>query len=173
MTDKDGDSGTATTEVTVDYTSILVGAVSGGVRIAAGESVKLANMADTFAAFGRDPDALRSTLEKAPPTLDVSIASLRVQRPFLVDTSDLSHRLRPAAQELPRSAPAITSALRSRDRAKPPPCEPSLRSAAWLNLDCCSAGAISAIMRTSSPVTKTGRACGSSRSATGVTATSG
>ena len=71
-----------------------------------------ANMADTFAAFGRDPDALQDTLEKAPPTLDVSIASLRVQRPFVVDTSDLSRRLRPAAQELPRSAPAITGALR-------------------------------------------------------------
>ena len=47
----------------------------------------------------------RQTIEKSPPTIDTSIASFRVQRPFLDDFADLSRRLRPAAQELPRSLP--------------------------------------------------------------------
>ena len=38
----------------------------------------------------------------------------RVQRPFMVDFTDLSARLRPAAEQLPRSLPAINSALRGR-----------------------------------------------------------
>ena len=70
------------------------------------------HMADTFEAIVREPESLRQTIEKSPPTLDVSIESLRVQRPFLEDFADLSARLRPAAQELPRSLPAINDALR-------------------------------------------------------------
>jgi hypothetical protein len=70
------------------------------------------NMADTFAAFSRDPEALQLTIEKQPPTLDTAISSFRVQRPFLADFTDLSRRLRPAAQELPRSLPAINDAFR-------------------------------------------------------------
>ena len=63
------------------------------------------NMADTFAAISRDPEALQLTIEKQPATLDTAIQSFRVQRPFLADFADLSRRLRPAAQELPRSLP--------------------------------------------------------------------
>jgi virulence factor Mce-like protein len=70
------------------------------------------NMADTFAAFSRDPEALQATIEKQPPTLDTAISSFRVQRPFLADFADLSRRLRPAAQELPRSLPAVNDAFR-------------------------------------------------------------
>jgi phospholipid/cholesterol/gamma-HCH transport system substrate-binding protein len=70
------------------------------------------NMADTFAAFSDDPEALQATIEKQPPTLDTAISSFRVQRPFLADFTDLSRRLRPAAQELPRSLPAINDAFR-------------------------------------------------------------
>ena len=70
------------------------------------------NMADTFAAFSSDPEALQLTIEKQPPTLDTAIRSFRVQRPFLADFTDLSRRLRPAAQELPRSLPAVNRALR-------------------------------------------------------------
>jgi virulence factor Mce-like protein len=70
------------------------------------------NMADTFAAFSRDPEALQLTIEKQPPTLDTAIASFRVQRPFLADFADLSRRLRPAARELPRSLPAVNRAFR-------------------------------------------------------------
>jgi virulence factor Mce-like protein len=70
------------------------------------------NMADTFAAIGRDPGALQDTIERQPPTLAVATRSLRLQRPFLADFADLSRRLRPAARELPRSLPALNSALR-------------------------------------------------------------
>jgi hypothetical protein len=70
------------------------------------------DMADTFAAFSRNPEALRQTIEKQPATLDTSIASFRVQRPFLADFADLSRRLRPAARELPRSLPTLNDAMR-------------------------------------------------------------
>ena len=43
--------------------------------------------------------------------MDAAISSFRVQRPFLADFADLSARLRPAVQELPRSLPAINQAL--------------------------------------------------------------
>ena len=70
-----------------------------------------ANMATSFEALSRDPAALQATIEKSPATLDVSTRSLRVQRPFLVDFADLSRRLVPAVNELPRSLPAINDAL--------------------------------------------------------------
>ncbi len=70
------------------------------------------NMATTFAAIGRDPNALRATIEKGPPTEDVSIQSFRVQRPFLADFADLSRRLRPAAQVLPSALPKLNAAFR-------------------------------------------------------------
>ncbi len=69
------------------------------------------NMADTFEAFSRDPAALQATIERAPGTLQAGIESFPVQRPFLADFAELSNQLRPAAQELPRSLPAINSAL--------------------------------------------------------------
>ena len=69
------------------------------------------NMADTFEAFSRYPESLRATIEGSPPTLDVATRSFRVQRPFLIEFTDVSRRLRPAARELPRSLPAITRAF--------------------------------------------------------------
>ena len=80
--------------------------------VASAQAEVFTHMADTFEAFVREPESLRQTIEKSPPTLDTSIASLRVQRPFLDDLADLSARLRPAAQELPRSLPAINDAFR-------------------------------------------------------------
>jgi virulence factor Mce-like protein len=68
-------------------------------------------MADTFAAFNRCPGCLQQTIEKNPPTLDTAIASLRVQRPFLADLTDLSRRLIPVANVLPVALPKINSAL--------------------------------------------------------------
>ena len=79
--------------------------------VARTQAVLFTNMADTFAAISQDPAALQETIERSPPTLDVSIRSFRIQRPFLADFADLSRRLRPAARELPRSLPAINSAL--------------------------------------------------------------
>jgi virulence factor Mce-like protein len=69
------------------------------------------NMADTFEAFSRSPEALRATIEKSPPTTETAIRSFRVQRPFLAEFASLSRELRPAAQELPRSLPELNDAL--------------------------------------------------------------
>jgi virulence factor Mce-like protein len=68
-------------------------------------------MADTFAAVSRCSGCLQQTIEKNPPTLDTAIASLRVQRPFLADFTDLSRRLMPVANVLPVALPRINAAL--------------------------------------------------------------
>jgi virulence factor Mce-like protein len=68
-------------------------------------------MATTFAAIDRDPTALRETIEESPPTLDASIASFRVQTPFLARFANVSRLLLPGAEELQRSLPAINGAL--------------------------------------------------------------
>ena len=80
--------------------------------VARTQALLFTDMADTFAAISADPRALQDTIEKAAPTMAVSIDSFEVQRPFLVDFTDLSSRLRPAAAELPRSLPAINSAFK-------------------------------------------------------------
>ena len=80
--------------------------------VARTQAVLFTHMADTFDAISRDPVALRATIEKSPPTMDVAIRSFRVQQPFLADFTDLSRRLRPAARELPRSLPALNRAFR-------------------------------------------------------------
>jgi virulence factor Mce-like protein len=71
------------------------------------------DMARTFAALVRNPDALRATIERSPETLDAAISSFRVQQPFLADFAALSRELGPAARELPRSLPAVNVALRA------------------------------------------------------------
>ena len=71
-----------------------------------------ANQATTFAAIGRNPEALRETIEEGPATLATSIESLRVQTPFLARFADLSRRLGPAARQLRISLPPINEALR-------------------------------------------------------------
>ena len=90
-----------------------------GLGRAAGEAAPVArrqaqlftNMADTFDAISRDPRALQQTIDEGPETQITAIRSFRVQRPFLADFADLSRRLRPAAQELPRSLPPLNAAL--------------------------------------------------------------
>jgi virulence factor Mce-like protein len=79
--------------------------------VARTQALLFTDMADTFAAISANPRALQDTIEKGAPTMDVSINSFRVQRPFLADFTDLSARLRPAAAELPRSLPAINRAF--------------------------------------------------------------
>jgi virulence factor Mce-like protein len=81
--------------------------------VAAVQARLFTDMADTFAAIGRNPTALQATIEKSPPTLDTAIRSFAVQRPFLADLADLSRRLRPAVRELPGSLPPINAALRT------------------------------------------------------------
>jgi phospholipid/cholesterol/gamma-HCH transport system substrate-binding protein len=80
--------------------------------VARTQALLFTDMADTFAAISANPRALQDTIEKGEPTMKVSIDSFKVQRPFLVDFTDLSARLRPAAEELPRSLPAINSAFK-------------------------------------------------------------
>src|SRR5215216_190237 len=80
--------------------------------VARTQALLFTDMADTFAAISADPRALQATIEKAAPTMDVSIQSFRVQQPFYADFTDLSHRLRPAVAELPRSLPPINSAFK-------------------------------------------------------------
>jgi virulence factor Mce-like protein len=79
--------------------------------VAAVQAEFLANQATTFAAIGRDPEALRATIEEGPPTLATSIRSLRVQTPFLARFADVSRRLGPGAAELRASLPAINEAI--------------------------------------------------------------
>ena len=86
--------------------------VGPGRPVASVQADLFSNMATTFEAISRDPGALQATIEKSPSTLDASISSFRVQRPFLADFADLSRRLHPAVNELPRSLPAINRAFR-------------------------------------------------------------
>jgi virulence factor Mce-like protein len=80
--------------------------------IAAVQGEFFANQATTFAAIGRDPQALRETIAEAPATLSTSIESLRAQRPFLARFADVSRRLGPGARELRVSLPPVNDALR-------------------------------------------------------------
>src|SRR5918992_272135 len=70
-------------------------------------------MADTFAAMSRDPEALRQTIEESPPTLAVATASFRVQTPFLARFADVSRELEPGAEELRRALPLVNDALQA------------------------------------------------------------
>jgi virulence factor Mce-like protein len=89
-----------------------IGAVSAQVAPVARVQAELfTKMADTFQAFNRCPSCLQDTIAKQPPTMDVAIESFRVQRPFLVDFTDLSKRLIPAVDVLPSALPKINSAL--------------------------------------------------------------
>jgi hypothetical protein len=69
------------------------------------------DQATTFAAIVRCPSCLQATIEKSPPTEDVSIRSFRVQQPFLANFTDLSKRLQPATRVLPTALPKLNRAL--------------------------------------------------------------
>ena len=79
--------------------------------VASTQAALFGNMADTFAAMTRTPEALRDSISEGVPTQIQAIHSLRFQLPFLRDFADLSRRLRPAARQLPRSLPAINHTL--------------------------------------------------------------
>jgi ABC-type transporter Mla subunit MlaD len=68
-------------------------------------------MANTWAAISGDPQALKDTISKSPPTLDVATASLRTQIPFLRDTAAFSKDFNTATHELRASLPTLNSAL--------------------------------------------------------------
>jgi virulence factor Mce-like protein len=69
------------------------------------------SMADTFQAIGRDPQALKDFIAKSPSTLDTSIASFRVQRPFLDDLTTFGHDFAPATAALHDALPSLDRAL--------------------------------------------------------------
>jgi virulence factor Mce-like protein len=71
------------------------------------------DLADTFAAVNRDPQALQETIEETPPTLAAATESFRVQTPFLARFADVSRRLGPGAAELRRALPLINGALQA------------------------------------------------------------
>ena len=70
------------------------------------------DMATTFEAFSRDPQALKDTITKNVPTLVAGTESFRVQRPFLAETAAFSHDLRFAASDLRDALPSLNSALK-------------------------------------------------------------
>jgi virulence factor Mce-like protein len=72
-----------------------------------------AEMATTFAAISRDPNALRETISESPPTLDAAIQSFRVQTPFLARFAAVSRDLQPGTAELPVALPLINDALQA------------------------------------------------------------
>jgi ABC-type transporter Mla subunit MlaD len=68
-------------------------------------------MANTLAAIDRDPSALRQTISKTPPTLDVGTQSFHAQLPFLRDTARLGRLLTPASTALRSALPALNQAI--------------------------------------------------------------
>lgn len=74
-------------------------------------SRQFATSANTFEAWSRDPQALRDTITKSVPTMQASIRSFRVQRPFLTEFRDFSRSMERAASRLPRTLPRIVPAL--------------------------------------------------------------
>jgi ABC-type transporter Mla subunit MlaD len=70
-------------------------------------------MATTFAAIGRDPEALRQTIEESPPTLQAATESFRVQTPFLARFAAVSRELQPGTAQLPRTLPLVNDALQA------------------------------------------------------------
>ena len=90
-----------------------IGATSAQVApVAREQAQQFIDQATTFAAIVRCPSCLQATIEKSPPTEDVSIRSFRVQQPFLADFTDLSKRLQPAVRVLPTALPKLNSALK-------------------------------------------------------------
>ena len=71
----------------------------------------IAEMATTFAAISRDPNALRETIEETPPTLSAATESFRVQTPFLARFAAVSRDLQPGTALLPHTLPLVNAAL--------------------------------------------------------------
>src|SRR5258708_33047002 len=69
-------------------------------------------MANPWHAFSADPQALKDTISKSPPTLDAGTSSFRTQIPFLRDTVALSKDFNTATAELRGALPTLNSALR-------------------------------------------------------------
>jgi hypothetical protein len=91
----------------------LGAAVAEAAPVAQVQARLFGEMATTFAAIGRDPQALRETIEETPPTLQAATESFRVQTPFLARFAAVSRDLQPAAAQLPRTLPLVNDALQA------------------------------------------------------------
>jgi phospholipid/cholesterol/gamma-HCH transport system substrate-binding protein len=71
------------------------------------------SMATTFDALDRDPEALKATISKSPPTMDTAIESFRVQRPFLENLAGFGRDMTPATAALRDALPTLNDAVRT------------------------------------------------------------
>jgi virulence factor Mce-like protein len=69
------------------------------------------DLATTFEAISRDPNALEQTIAESPSTEQVTTNSLKIQQPFLVDLNTLGTQLAPATAELKQALPDINPAI--------------------------------------------------------------
>jgi hypothetical protein len=69
------------------------------------------DMATTWEAVSRDPNALESTIRESPPTLDISTRSLIAQQPMLTDFTTFGQLMTPATASLRAALPDIDAAL--------------------------------------------------------------
>jgi ABC-type transporter Mla subunit MlaD len=79
-----------------------------------------ANLDTTFGALASVAvPALQNTISLTPPAFNATIAGGPVIRPFLTDTAQLLHELRPAAATLPQNAPVLAAAFAAGTRNLP------------------------------------------------------
>jgi virulence factor Mce-like protein len=84
----------------------------GAIAPVAGVNAQLfTDMATTFAAIDRNPQALQQTIAESPSTLAVSTDSLAAQRPFLADLTTFGNLMQPASLSLKQALPTINPAL--------------------------------------------------------------
>ncbi len=69
------------------------------------------DMATTFEAISRDPNALEATIAESPSTLAVGTSSLIVQQPFLADLTTLGRALTPATAALEATLPILNPTI--------------------------------------------------------------
>jgi virulence factor Mce-like protein len=69
------------------------------------------DMATTFEAISRDPNALATSIAESPSTLAVGTDSLAVQRPFLANLTTLGNKLQPATTALEATLPLLNPAV--------------------------------------------------------------
>jgi phospholipid/cholesterol/gamma-HCH transport system substrate-binding protein len=101
------DPGTGLTRF-INSLNSFVGAVA---PVAQVDARLFTDLATTFEAISRDPNALESTIQESPSTLSVSTNSLAAQQPFLTDLTTLGNDLTPATAQLKAALPNVNPAL--------------------------------------------------------------
>ena len=123
-------------------------------------------MADTFAAFARDPEALQPVHREAAADEDAGISSFRVQRPFLRRLRAFSEDFAGATHELRGALPDLNAALEpgTRVQRRVPDINKKLGGAFAALEDLTSAPTTNAALRglTATVTTRSTRSCASS-----------